>query len=140
MGSSISVTTPTPACFAASQTALFSTSVTPEGTHITTFGLLKNTLLTDFEIKYLSIAAVISKSAITPSLSGRTAIIEPGVLPIISFALFPTAKIVFVLESIATTEGSRITIPFPFRKTSVFAVPKSIPISLENIKVSPFNF
>ena len=58
------------------------------------------------------------------------AIIFPGVLPIISLASLPTAKGLLVLLFIATTEGSLKTIPFPLTKTKVFAVPKSIPISL----------
>jgi hypothetical protein len=37
-----------------------------------------------------------------------------------------------VLLFIATTEGSRKTIPWPFTCTRVFAVPKSIAKSLEN--------
>ena len=49
-------------------------------------GLLKKLLFTTLLIKYFSIVAVISKSAITPSFNGRIATIEPGVLPIISLA------------------------------------------------------
>ena len=94
-------------------------------------------LLVVWEIKYLSITAVISKSAITPSLSGLTATIEPGVRPIISFAFSPTARMESFLVSTATTEASLFTIPLPFMKTKVFAVPKSIPISFENIFICP---
>ena len=36
-----------------------------------------------------------------------------------------------VFLSIATTDGSFNIIPFPFKVTSIFAVPKSIPISFE---------
>ena len=77
--------------------------------------------------------AVMSKSAMTPSFNGRTATIEPGVRPIIFFASEPTASTVSERTSTATTEGSRMTIPLPFIYTRVFAVPKSIPISFENI-------
>jgi hypothetical protein len=40
--------------------------------------------------------------------------------------------------SIATHEGSLMTIPFPFTLTSVLAVPRSIPISSENKPNSQF--
>lgn len=46
----------------------------------------------------------------------------------------PTAMTIFSLTSIATTDGSRMTMPLPFIYTRVFAVPRSIPISrLNNI-------
>ena len=61
---------------------------------------------------------------------GRMATIEPGVLPIMFLASSPTATISPVTASLATTEGSLNTIPFPATNTFVFAVPKSIPISL----------
>ena len=76
-----------------------------------------------------------SKSAITPSFIGLIASMFPGVLPTISFASCPTAKIFcfpYLFFITATTEGSFITIPLPFTKTIVFAVPRSILISFEN--------
>ena len=42
-----------------------------------------------------------------------------------------TIVTLLVLLSIAITDGSLSTIPFPFIVTKIFAVPKSIPISLE---------
>ena len=40
-----------------------------------------------------------------------------------------------VFLSIATTEGSFNTMPFPFNVTKIFAVPKSIPMSFDpNVK------
>ena len=54
-----------------------------------------------------------SKSAITPSLSGRMAWMVPGVRPSIRLASMPTACTSPVRESIATTEGSESTIPRP---------------------------
>ena len=48
--------------------------------------LLSDEELIALLINSLSMSAQMSKSAITPSLSGRTAVIEPGVLPIISLA------------------------------------------------------
>ena len=50
---------------------------------------------------------------------------------IISFASNPVAIIPPVFTSIEITDGSLTTIPFPFIVTNMFAVPKSIPISLE---------
>ena len=112
----------------ASKTARFSTDVTPEGTHTTTRGRGDHGYLRSraFSMKYRSITSVTSKSAITPSLSGRSAMIEPGVRPIMRFASAPTAKTRLSLLSIATTEGSLMTMPWPRTATSVFAVPKSI--------------
>ena len=86
-----------------------------------------------FLIKYFSMAAVTSKSAITPSFRGRTATMEPGVRPSISLACLPTASTSSVRTSTATTEGSRMTMPLPRINTNVLAVPKSMPMSLENI-------
>ena len=54
-----------------------------------------------------------SKSAITPSFSGRIALIVDGVRPSICFASAPTAWTSPVAVSMATTEGSERTIPRP---------------------------
>ena len=43
-------------------------------------------------MKYRIIFSVTSKSAMTPSFSGRTALMWPGVRPIIRFASLPTAR------------------------------------------------
>lgn len=72
---------------------------------------------------------MISKSAITPSFSGRTATMLPGVRPIIFFASAPTARMPPVLVLIATTDGSLSTIPRPLTYTSVLAVPRSTAMS-----------
>ena len=64
-------------------------------------------------MKWRSICSVTSKSAMTPSLSGRIAVIVPGVRPSIRFASAPTAWTWPLRESIATTEGSERTIPRP---------------------------
>jgi len=114
IGSSIKSTSTAPAFVAASRTARRSTSVTPEGMQMTTFARWNGPLLTALVMKCLSMVAVISKSAITPSFSGRTATMEPGVRPIISLACAPTARTLSVRTSTATTDGSRMTIPFPF--------------------------
>src|SRR5580693_9403076 len=65
----------------------------------------------------------------TPSLSGRTATMLPGVRPIIRLASTPTATIAPVLVFSATTEGSLSTIPRPRTYTRVFAVPRSTAMS-----------
>ena len=95
---------------------------------------------TALEMNSWSILVVMSKSAITPSLSGLTATMEPGVLPITSFASCPTYLTRSYFTSTATTLGSRIIMPFPRIYTRVFAVPRSIPISLVNISLrhTPF--
>ena len=100
-----------------------------------TRGLANMDLLIALRINSCNILVVTSKSAMTPSLSGRTATMEPGVRPITSFASCPTDFTVSVLVSTATTEGSRIIMPLPFMKISVFAVPKSMPMSRENMDV-----
>ena len=56
-------------------------------------------------MKWRSISSVTSKSAITPSFSGRIAEIVPGVRPSIRLASIPTAWTSPVRESIATTRG-----------------------------------
>jgi hypothetical protein len=68
----------------------------------------------------------------TPSRRGRIATILAGVRPTICLASAPIASTRFDFFSIATTDGSLITMPLPRTLTSVFAVPKSIPTSREN--------
>jgi hypothetical protein len=108
---------------------------------MTTLGLGTGTIVCwcTLPIKYSSIAWVISNSDITPSLNGRTASKFAGVRPTISFASAPMLIGSRVLLSIATQEGSLITIPFPRTFTMVFAVPKSMPISRENSPSSQLN-
>ena len=106
IGSSIRYACRAPAESVASSTARRSTPVTPEGTQTTTRGWAKRFWCT-FWMKWRSICSVTSKSAITPSLSGRIAVIVPGVRPSIRFASTPTACTSPVRWSIATTEGSR---------------------------------
>ena len=113
IGSRIRSTFPEPALRAASSTARRSTSVTPEGMQMTMCGRLNAPDFSALRTKYLSMAAVTSKSAITPSLSGRTATIESGVRPSISLACLPTASTSSVRTSTATTDGSRSTMPRP---------------------------
>src|SRR5262245_30174378 len=68
----------------------------------------------------------------TPSFKGRTATMLAGVRPTMRLASEPTARGRFVLASMATTDGSWMTMPFPRTRTRVLAVPRSIPISREN--------
>ena len=61
-------------------------------------------------------AAVISKSAMTPSFMGRMATMLPGVRPSISLASLPTASTLRPPRAsccTATTEGSFETMPSP---------------------------
>src|SRR3954462_5951311 len=128
IGSSMRYAWRAPAERQASSTARFSTPVTPLGTHTTTRGCAQRFWWT-FWMKWRSICSVTSKSAITPSLSGRIAWIVPGVRPSMRLASMPTAWTSSVRESIATTDGSDSTIPRPRTYTSVFAVPRSTAMS-----------
>ena len=110
--SSIRCTSRAPADSDASSTARRSTSVTPDGAHMTSRGRLKR-LESTFSMKRRSIASVTSKSAITPWRSGRSAEMLAGVRPIISCASEPTACTSPVRSSIATTDGSDSTMPAP---------------------------
>ena len=87
-------------------------AVTPDGTQTTTRGCAKRCWCT-FWMKWRSICSVTSKSAITPSFSGRIALIVPGVRPSMRFASSPTACTSPVRWSIATTDGSESTMPRP---------------------------
>ena len=91
MGSSTRYVRLAPARSALFSTARFSTAVIPDGIAITTRGLKKLRRPWTLRMKYESIASVISKSVMTPSFSGRMAVIEPGVFPSISLATAPTA-------------------------------------------------
>ena len=132
IGSSIRRAQRAPALSAASRTARFSTSVTPDGmpSSIRGRGISPTRSWTRFT-KYLIICSVTSKSLMTPSRSGRIAMMLAGVRPTIRFASAPIARTRFVLASIATTDGSLITIPRSRTWTSVLAVPRSIPMSRE---------
>ena len=134
IGSSISRAHLAPALSAASRTARFSTSVTPLGMPISIRGRgIMPTRSCTLRTKYLIICSVTSKSLITPSRSGRTAMMLAGVRPSIRLASAPMASTRLVRASMATTEGSLITMPRSRTWTSVLAVPRSIPISRENM-------
>ena len=59
-----------------------------------------------FWMKYRNIFSVMSKSAMTPSRSGRMAVMLAGVRPIIRLASMPTASARPFCELTATTDGS----------------------------------
>ena len=101
-----------PAYSAASCTARCSTPVMPDGTQMTMRGLLHRLACT-FWMKKRSIFSQTSKSAMTPSFNGRIVLMRPGVRPIIRFASRPTATGRPSLMSMATTDGSLSTIPWP---------------------------
>ena len=50
----------------------------------------------------------------TPSCSGRVAMMFPGVLPSISLASSPTERTLPLLALTATTVGSAMMMPLPF--------------------------
>ena len=129
------------ACFSPeSLTALLSTSVTPEGTHMTILGLVSLFKFT-FLIKPWSISSTAVKSAITPSLSGLIVSIPSWVLPSISFASSPTARTAPVFVERAIIDGSLIIIPLPDNQINVLAVPRSIAMSpLTQLKLSEIEF
>ena len=90
IGSSMTMTWRAPAFKLASRTARRSTSVTPDGMQMITRGRVNMPLPQAFLMKICSMLAVMSKSAMTPSFSGRTATMLPGVRPMTSFASWPT--------------------------------------------------
>ena len=132
IGSSMRRAQRAPALRAASRTARFSTSVTPDGmpSSIRGRGISPTRSWTRFT-KYLIICSVTSKSLMTPSRSGRTAMMLAGVRPTIRLASAPMARTFFVFASIATTDGSLMTMPRSRTWTSVLAVPRSMPMSRE---------
>jgi hypothetical protein len=106
---------------------------------MTILGLTKNIrLFVDCLMKKSSIFSAISKSAITPSRMGLIVNTSAGVLPNISLARVPTASTFPFCLLTTTIEGSWTTIPFPLRKTKVFAVPRSIARSQSNLSLREF--
>ena len=130
IGSSMSRAQRAPALIVASRTARFSTSVTPDGMPTSTRGRgMRAYRSCTFWMKYRIICSVTSKSLITPSRRGRMATMLAGVRPTIRFASAPMASTRFVRVSMATTDGSVMTMPRWRTVTSVLAVPRSIPTS-----------
>src|SRR5262245_39052604 len=116
--------------YPASRTARCSTAVMPDGTQTTIRGLAKYRRRCTRWMKYRSICSAASKSAITPSLSGRIAVMLPGVRPIIFLASWPNATASCGSSvRVATTDGSFSTTPRPRTYTSVLAVPRSTAMS-----------
>ena len=111
IGSCISQTSFAPACSAESITALFSTSVTPDGIQITIFkaGEKMDLFLGIMPINPLIICSEDWKSAITPSFRGRKVSISLCVFPCICWAFVPIATTSPVLIFFATIDGSSTT-------------------------------
>ena len=116
IGSSISSTRRAPALSALSWMARRSTAVLPDGTQTMIIGEAKPRRLCTLRMKCLIISSATSKSAITPSRSGRMAEMLPGVRPSICLASSPTASTCLRprTSAIATTLGSASTMPRPF--------------------------
>ncbi len=96
MGSSMSRAQRAPALRAASRTARFSTSVTPDGMPSSMRGRgMSPTRSWTRCTKYLIICSVTSKSLMTPSRSGRTAMMLAGVRPTMRLASAPIASTFF---------------------------------------------
>ncbi len=119
IGSSTRNTSRAPAPSADSLMALRSTWVELQGTQTSTRGLgRRKREVCTLRMKCCSIASVMLKSAMTPSFSGRTVRMLPGVLPSICLAAVPTAATCCGPPGprsmrTATTEGSFSTMPCP---------------------------
>ncbi len=112
-------------------TARISTSVIPEGMQMTIRRAGGNHFFLRagiFLMNMLIIFSEASKSAITPSLSGRMVLMFSWVLPCIMFASRPTAMILPEIRSLATMEGLSTT-TLSSCMMRVFAVPRSMAIS-----------
>ena len=129
-GSSIRYTSLALALSPESLTARLSTSVTPEGTHMTILGLA-NLFKLIFLMNPCNIPSVILKSAITPSCNGLMVSNSLCVLPSIAFASSPTATIESSSTLRVTIDGSFTTMPLPFSQIRVLAVPRSMATSPE---------
>ena len=115
IGSSIRNTRLAPALSADSWIARRSTAVEPEGTQTITCGLAKLRRLCTLRMKCLIISSATSKSAITPSRSGRIASMLPGVRPSICLASSPTASTCLLPADVGDGDhrGSLSTMPLP---------------------------
>ena len=133
IGSNTRYTSRPPACSALSRTARSSTSVEPDGTPMTirNEGVNKRLPVFTFLIRPRIICSQALKSAITPSRRGLTVRILGFSFSYIIFARSPTAIILSVRRSSATTEGSSTTI-LSLLIMMVLAVPRSIAISCVN--------
>ncbi len=130
IGSKMRYTSRPSACSAESLTARSSTSVEPEGTPITmrSDGENRREPVCTILIRPRIICSQAVKSAITPSRSGRMVRMLSCVFSYIILASSPTAIILSVRRSKATTEGSSTTI-LSSLMMMVLAVPKSMAIS-----------
>ena len=141
IGSWIMYTSLALACSAESRTARFSTSVIAEGIQITIRkegGKSLRPVSIIFIIPRIIISAA-WKSAITPSLSGRIVLMLSWVFSCICMASRPMANTLLVVLSIAIMLGSSTT-TLSLQIISVFAVPKSMAISVVKKSKSPIRF
>ena len=130
IGSKIRYTSRPSACSAESRTARSSTSVEPEGTPMTMRreGWNRRLPVCTILISPRIICSQAEKSAITPSRNGRIVRMLSCVFSYIILAFSPTAIILSVRRSSATTDGSSTTI-LSSLIIMVLAVPRSIAIS-----------
>ena len=106
-------------------TARRSTWVMPEGMPMTSRVRRQVTLPWALRMRWVSSRSAASKSAITPSRSGRMVVMFAGVRPSMACAAWPTASVLSLCVLTATMEGSSTTMPRPGANTTVFAVPRS---------------
>ena len=107
-------------------TDLRSTSVAPAGTQTKAPGRSGPCRRRALRMNACSMAAVASRSAITPSRSGCSTSMPCGSLSAKASAAFPTAATDPAAVSMAIADGSSRTMPRPATQTSVFTVPRSI--------------
>ena len=103
-----------------------STGVAPLGTHTRALGRSGLPRLRARRRKACSMAAVASRSAMTPSRSGWITWMSCGSLSASASAASPTAATLPTAVSMAIAVGSSSTMPRPATQTSVFTVPRSI--------------
>ena len=103
-----------------------STGVAPLGTHTRALGRSGLPRLRARRRNACSMAAVASRSAMTPSRSGWITWMSCGSLSASASAASPTAATLPTAVSMAIAVGSSSTMPRPATQTSVFTVPRSI--------------
>src|SRR3990167_1021524 len=102
---------------------------TPES--IITYCPMKDGVIADYRVTEAMLHYFINK-AMGKFNFWKPDVMDSGVLPIMSLASTPMARILLSCSDTATTEGSFKMIPLPGTKTKVLAVPKSIPSFFTN--------
>ncbi|HEV2254200.1 MAG TPA: hypothetical protein VGS06_13480 [Streptosporangiaceae bacterium] len=113
-----------------------STGVAPLGTQTSAFGR-STPNRRDRRRKSCSMAAVASRSAMTPSRSGWITSMSCGSLSASASAAVPTAATFPTAVSMAIAVGSSSTMPRPATQTSVLTVPRSIATLLRKRMLLP---